>query len=102
MFASLRGFDSVTFVRQWLNTFLPLCHFTVNSILKGDKVTRKENTAADSQSDSQSSVSDSPSAHPPPPPLHRSQELPRKPLEPFHLHSFPKVGNTWINTVPTV
>ncbi|XP_030216937.1 WAS/WASL-interacting protein family member 1 isoform X2 [Gadus morhua] len=70
---------------------------TIRKFRKGDKVTRKENNAADSQSDSQSSVSDSPSAHPPPPPLHRSQELPRKPLEPFHLHSFPKeavfIGN---------
>lgn len=57
--------------------------------LKADKANRKENNGADSQSDSQSSVSDSPSAAPPP--LHRSQEFPRKPLEPFHLHSFPKV-----------
>lgn len=57
--------------------------------LKVDKLNRKENNGADSQSDSQSSVSDSPSAGPPP--LHRSQEFPRKPLEPFHLHSFPKV-----------
>lgn len=57
--------------------------------LQVDKVNRKENNGADSQSDSQSSVSDSPSTAPPP--LHRSQEFPRKPLEPFHLHSFPKV-----------
>ncbi|CAL8325458.1 unnamed protein product [Merluccius merluccius] len=69
---------------------------SIRKFRKGDKATRKENNATDSQSDSQSSVSDSPSAHPPPP-LHRSQELPRKPLEPFHLHSFPKeavfIGN---------
>lgn len=57
--------------------------------LKADKINRKENNGADSQSDSQSSVSDSPSAGPPP--LHRSQEFPRKQLEPFQLHSFPKV-----------
>lgn len=57
--------------------------------LKADKTNRKENNGADSQSDSQSSVSDSPSAAPPP--FHRSQEFPRRPLEPFHLHSFPKV-----------
>ena len=57
--------------------------------LKVDKTNRKENNGADSQSDSQSSVSDSPSTAPPP--LHRSQEFPRKGLEPFHLHSFPKV-----------
>ncbi|XP_055022082.1 uncharacterized protein LOC110164920 isoform X2 [Boleophthalmus pectinirostris] len=50
-----------------------------------EKASRKENNGGDSQSD-QSSVSDSPSA----PPLHRSQEFPRKPLEPFHIHSFPK------------
>ncbi|XP_034027393.1 uncharacterized protein LOC117511481 [Thalassophryne amazonica] len=66
---------------------------SVRKFKKVDKTNRKENNGADSQSDSQSSVSDSPSA----PPLHRSQEFPRKPLEPFHLHSFPKeavfIGN---------
>ena len=61
----------------------------VTQYLKVDKTNRKENNGADSHSDSQSSVSDSTSTAPPP--LHRSQELPRKPLEPFHLHSFPKV-----------
>ncbi|XP_029995434.1 uncharacterized protein LOC115422937 isoform X3 [Sphaeramia orbicularis] len=59
---------------------------SIRKFRKVDKTNRKENNGADSQSDSQSSVSDSPSA----PPLHRSQEFPRKPLEPFHLHSFPK------------
>ncbi|XP_029910955.1 uncharacterized protein LOC115361611 isoform X2 [Myripristis murdjan] len=62
---------------------------SIRKFRKVDKANRKENNGADSQSDSQSSVSDSPSAVPPPP-LHRSQEFPRKPLEPFHLHSFPK------------
>ncbi|XP_069383039.1 hornerin isoform X2 [Paralichthys olivaceus] len=61
---------------------------SIRKFKKVDKTSRKENNGADSQSDSQSSVSDSPSAAPPP--LHRSQEFPRKPLEPFHLHSFPK------------
>ncbi|XP_070696345.1 uncharacterized protein [Pempheris klunzingeri] len=61
---------------------------SIRKFRKVDKTNRKENNGADSQSDSQSSVSDSPSAAPPP--LHRSQEFPRKPLEPFHLHSFPK------------
>ncbi|XP_070824164.1 uncharacterized protein [Chaetodon trifascialis] len=61
---------------------------SIRKFRKADKTNRKENNGADSQSDSQSSVSDSPSAAPPP--LHRSQEFPRKPLEPFHLHSFPK------------
>ncbi|KAM3617161.1 uncharacterized protein V6R79_003048 [Siganus canaliculatus] len=61
---------------------------SIRKFRKGDKANRKENNGADSQSDSQSSVSDSPSGAPPP--LHRSQEFPRKPLEPFHLHSFPK------------
>lgn len=60
---------------------------SIRKFRKVDKTNRKENNGADSQSDSQSSVSDSPSA---PPPLHRSQEFPRKPLEPFHLHAFPK------------
>uniref|UniRef100_A0A8P4KIN5 Lck-interacting transmembrane adapter 1 n=1 Tax=Dicentrarchus labrax TaxID=13489 RepID=A0A8P4KIN5_DICLA len=68
---------------------------SIRKFRKVDKTNRKENNGADSQSDSQSSVSDSPSAAPPP--LHRSQEFPRKPLEPFHLHSFPKeavfIGN---------
>lgn len=64
----------------------------VTQYIKVDKANRKENNGADSQSDSQSSVSDSPSAAPPP--LHRSQEFPRKPLEPFHLHSFPKVRDS--------
>lgn len=63
--------------------------FTGDSTHQVDKANRKENNGADSQSDSQSSVSDSPSTAPPP--LDRSQEFPRKPLEPFHLHSFPKV-----------
>ncbi|KAF6730456.1 Lck-interacting transmembrane adapter 1 [Oryzias melastigma] len=61
---------------------------SIRKFRKADKLNRKENSGADSQSDSQSSVSDSPSAAPPA--LHRSQEIPRKPLEPFHLHSFPK------------
>ncbi|XP_073325826.1 uncharacterized protein, partial [Pagrus major] len=61
---------------------------SIRKFRKVDKTNRKENNGADSQSDSQSSVSDSPSTAPPP--LHRSQEFPRKPLEPFHLHSFPK------------
>uniref|UniRef100_A0A8C5E1H1 Lck-interacting transmembrane adapter 1 n=1 Tax=Gouania willdenowi TaxID=441366 RepID=A0A8C5E1H1_GOUWI len=61
---------------------------SIRKFRKVDKINRKENNGGDSQSDSQSSVSDSPSTAPPP--LHRSQELPRKPLEPFHLHSFPK------------
>ncbi|XP_011475517.1 lck-interacting transmembrane adapter 1 isoform X1 [Oryzias latipes] len=61
---------------------------SIRKFMKADKLNRKENSGADSQSDSQSSVSDSPSAAPPA--LHRSQEIPRKPLEPFHLHSFPK------------
>ncbi|XP_023134397.2 uncharacterized protein LOC111574190 isoform X1 [Amphiprion ocellaris] len=68
---------------------------SIRKFRKVDKINRKENNGADSQSDSQSSVSESPSAAPPP--LHRSQEFPRKPLEPFHLHSFPKeavfIGN---------
>ncbi|XP_005740508.1 uncharacterized protein LOC102202802 isoform X1 [Pundamilia nyererei] len=61
---------------------------SIRKFRKADKINRKENNGVDSQSDSQSSVSDSPSAGPPP--LHRSQEFPRKQLEPFHLHSFPK------------
>ncbi|KAM9786109.1 uncharacterized protein ACB057_014493 [Neosynchiropus ocellatus] len=61
---------------------------SIRKCRKVDKASRKENNGADSQSDSQSSVSDSPSTAPPP--LHRSQEFPRKPLEPFHLHNFPK------------
>nr|XP_057908054.1 uncharacterized protein LOC131104658 isoform X2 [Doryrhamphus excisus] len=61
---------------------------SVRKFRKVEKTSRKENNGADSQSDSQSSVSDSPSAAPPQ--LHRSQDFPRKPLEPFHLHSFPK------------
>ncbi|XP_026188377.1 uncharacterized protein LOC113145633 isoform X2 [Mastacembelus armatus] len=61
---------------------------SIRKFRKVDKTNRKENNGVDSQSDSQSSVSDSPSAAPPP--LHRSQEFPRKPLEPFHLHAFPK------------
>ncbi|KAF7662804.1 hypothetical protein LDENG_00225620 [Lucifuga dentata] len=61
---------------------------SIRKFRKVDKGNRKESNGADSQSDSQSSVSDSPSA--PPPLLHRSQEFPRKPLEPFHLHPFPK------------
>ncbi|XP_029362224.1 uncharacterized protein LOC115046170 isoform X2 [Echeneis naucrates] len=61
---------------------------SIRKFKKVDKTNRKENNGADSQSDSQSSVSDSPSAAPPH--LHRSQEFPRKMLEPFHLHSFPK------------
>ncbi|XP_044067711.1 uncharacterized protein LOC122883304 isoform X3 [Siniperca chuatsi] len=61
---------------------------SIRKFRKVDKTNRKENNGTDSQSDSQSSVSDSPSAAPPP--LHRSQEFLRKPLEPFHLHSFPK------------
>ncbi|XP_013872334.1 uncharacterized protein LOC106523440 isoform X2 [Austrofundulus limnaeus] len=61
---------------------------SIRKYKKVDKLSRKENNGADSQSDSQSSVSDSPSAAPLP--LHRSQEFPRKPLELFHLHSFPK------------
>lgn len=61
---------------------------SIRKFRKVDKTNRKENNGADSQSDSQSSVSDSPSTAPPP--LHRSQEFPRKALEPFHLHSFPK------------
>ncbi|XP_007557694.1 uncharacterized protein LOC103141841 isoform X1 [Poecilia formosa] len=68
---------------------------SIRKYKKVDKLSRKENNGADSMSDSQSSVSDSPSAGPLP--LHRSQEFPRKPLEPFHLHSFPKeavfIGN---------
>ncbi|XP_011600801.2 uncharacterized protein [Takifugu rubripes] len=60
----------------------------IRKFRKADKTNRKENNGADSQSDSQSSVSDSPSAAPPP--FHRSQEFPRRPLEPFHLQSFPK------------
>ncbi|XP_077464372.1 uncharacterized protein LOC144079462 [Stigmatopora argus] len=60
---------------------------SVRKFRKVDKTNRKENNGADSQSD-QSSVSDSPSTAPPQ--LHRSQEFPRKTLEPFHLHSFPK------------
>ncbi|XP_054638466.1 uncharacterized protein LOC129185408 isoform X2 [Dunckerocampus dactyliophorus] len=60
---------------------------SIRKFRKVDK-TNRNNNGADSQSDSQSSVSDSPSAAPPQ--LHRSQEFPRKPLEPFHLHSFPK------------
>ncbi|KAK2851533.1 hypothetical protein Q5P01_007809 [Channa striata] len=68
---------------------------SIRKFRKVDKTNRKENNGVDSQSDSQSSVSDSPSAAPPP--LHRSQEFPRKPMEPFHLHSFPKepvfIGN---------
>ncbi|TKS77722.1 Lck-interacting transmembrane adapter 1 [Collichthys lucidus] len=68
---------------------------SIRKFRKVEKTNRKESNGADSQSDSQSSVSDSPSAAPPP--LHRSQEFPRKPLEPFHLHSFPKeavfIGN---------
>ncbi|XP_023191447.1 uncharacterized protein LOC102220074 isoform X4 [Xiphophorus maculatus] len=68
---------------------------SIRKFKKVDKLSRKENNGADSMSDSQSSVSDSPSAGPLP--LHRSQEFPRKPLEPFHLHSFPKetvfIGN---------
>ncbi|XP_076022739.1 uncharacterized protein LOC143013131 isoform X1 [Genypterus blacodes] len=65
---------------------------SIRKFKKVDKGNRKESNGADSQSDSQSSVSDSPSAplHPLPPPLHRSQEFPRKALEPFHLHAFPK------------
>ncbi|KAF0036193.1 hypothetical protein F2P81_011505 [Scophthalmus maximus] len=66
---------------------------SIRKFRKVDKTNRKENNGADSQSDSQSSVSDSPSAAPPP--LHRSQEFPRKPLEPFHLHSFPKIADTY-------
>ncbi|XP_040007576.1 uncharacterized protein LOC120803301 [Xiphias gladius] len=61
---------------------------SIRKFRKVDKTNRKENNGADSQSDSQSSVSESPSAAPPP--IHRSQEFPRKPLEPFHLQSFPK------------
>ncbi|KAM7404862.1 hypothetical protein PAMP_012173 [Pampus punctatissimus] len=61
---------------------------SIRKFRKVDKTNRKENNRADSQSDSQSSVSDSPSTAPPP--LHRSQEFLRKPLEQFHLHSFPK------------
>ncbi|KAM9855527.1 uncharacterized protein ACBR49_001740 [Aulostomus maculatus] len=61
---------------------------SIRKFRKVDKTNRKENNGADSHSDSQSSVSDSPSAAPPH--LHRSQEFSRKPLEPFHLHSFPK------------
>ncbi|XP_054464753.1 WAS/WASL-interacting protein family member 1 [Anoplopoma fimbria] len=61
---------------------------SIRKFRKVDKANRKENNGADSQSDSQSSVSDSPSTAPPP--LHRSQEFPRKGLEPFQLHSFPK------------
>uniref|UniRef100_A0AAV2LXB5 Uncharacterized protein n=1 Tax=Knipowitschia caucasica TaxID=637954 RepID=A0AAV2LXB5_KNICA len=57
---------------------------SVRKFRKVEKSSRKENNGGDSQSD-QSSVSDSPSA----PPLHRSQEFPRKPLEPFHI-PFPK------------
>ncbi|MED6263192.1 hypothetical protein CHARACLAT_001962, partial [Characodon lateralis] len=68
---------------------------SIRKFKKVDKLSRKENNGADSMSDSQSSVSDSPSAAPLP--QHRSQEFPRKPLEPFHLHSFPKeavfIGN---------
>lgn len=66
--------------------------------LKAEKTNRKENNSADSQSDSQSSVSDSPSAAPPS--FHRSQEFPRRPLEPFHLHSFPKVQKNPIYFYP--
>ncbi|XP_031172453.1 uncharacterized protein LOC116062083 isoform X2 [Sander lucioperca] len=61
---------------------------SIRKFRKVDKTNRKENNGGDSQSDSQSSVSDSPSTAPPP--LHRSQEFLRKGLEPFHLHSFPK------------
>ncbi|XP_038127412.1 uncharacterized protein LOC119774123 isoform X1 [Cyprinodon tularosa] len=68
---------------------------SIRKFKKVDKLSRKENNGADSMSDSQSSVSDSPSAAPLP--LHRSQEFPRKLLEPFHLHPFPKeaafIGN---------
>ncbi|KAK2897524.1 uncharacterized protein [Channa argus] len=68
---------------------------SIRKFRKVDKTNRKENNGVDSQSDSQSSVSDSPSAAPPS--VHRSQEFPRKQLEPFHLHSFPKepvfIGN---------
>ncbi|KAM9830613.1 uncharacterized protein LOC133150016 isoform X2 [Syngnathus typhle] len=60
---------------------------SIRKFRKVDKTNRKENNGADSQSD-QSSVSDSPSAAAPQ--LQRSQEFPRKTLEPFHLHSFPK------------
>ncbi|XP_049611348.1 uncharacterized protein [Syngnathus scovelli] len=60
---------------------------SIRKFRKVDKTNRKENNGADSQSD-QSSVSDSPSAAVPQ--LQRSQEFPRKTLEPFHLHSFPK------------
>lgn len=59
----------------------------ITQSIKVDKAARKENGGA--ESDSQSSVGDPPSA--PPPPLPRSQEFPRKQLEQFQLHSFPKV-----------
>lgn len=88
-----------------LSTFTEAFHIIVLlQYLKADKTNRKENNSADSQSDSQSSVSDSPSAGPPP--FHRSQEFPRRPLEPFHLHSFPKVQKNPIyfypNTWPSI
>ncbi|KAM8864693.1 uncharacterized protein AB9W97_018897 isoform 1-T2 [Spinachia spinachia] len=64
---------------------------SIRKFRKVDKANRKENAGADSQSDGQSSVSDSPSAAaPPPPPLQRGQDFPRKGPETFHLHSFPK------------
>ncbi|XP_035864064.1 eukaryotic translation initiation factor 4B1 isoform X3 [Sander lucioperca] len=66
---------------------------SIRKFRKVDKTNRKENNGGDSQSDSQSSVSDSPSTAPPP--LHRSQEFLRKGLEPFHLHSFPKIADTY-------
>ncbi|XP_034394022.1 basic salivary proline-rich protein 2 [Cyclopterus lumpus] len=75
----------------------PAEYASLRRFRKVDKTTtRKDNSnGADSQSDSQSSVGDSPSAAPPPPappapPAPPPPPLHRKGPEPFHLHSFPK------------
>ncbi|XP_064812595.1 uncharacterized protein LOC135527890 [Oncorhynchus masou masou] len=63
---------------------------SIRKVKKVNKASKNEigNTESDDQSSVQSSVGESPSA--PPPLLPRSQEVPRKQLEPFHLHVFPK------------
>ncbi|KAK6303819.1 hypothetical protein J4Q44_G00262730 [Coregonus suidteri] len=63
---------------------------SIRKVKKVNKAMKNEigNTESDDQSSVQSSVGESPSA--PPALLSCSQEFPRKQLEPFHLHVFPK------------
>ncbi|KAJ8412256.1 hypothetical protein AAFF_G00145230 [Aldrovandia affinis] len=61
----------------------------IRKVRKSDKAARRENGAEPAEQELQRhSGTDPPPGPPPPHPL--SQKVPRKHVEPFHLHSFPK------------